>query len=36
MDITNFTEFIKESDNPSSEIHGWKRLIEEEEAAILA
>jgi hypothetical protein len=28
MDASNFREFIKDSDNPREEIHGWQRLAE--------
>jgi hypothetical protein len=28
MDYTNFTEFIKESDNSEAEYHSWKGLLE--------
>ena len=27
MDSTNFADFIRESDNPNAEYHGWKMLV---------
>jgi hypothetical protein len=31
MDVTNFQDFIKDSDDPKNEIHGWQLLVEEAE-----
>jgi hypothetical protein len=32
MDRTNFTDFIKDSDNyPNAEYHAWRRLTPDEE-----
>ena len=36
MDSTNFTDFIKDSDDPNAEFHDWKSVTETTRLMLLA